>query len=109
MNEKKARELLAERSNGVCELCSANRATNAHHRKNAGQGGPWAPSNLLHLCGSGTTGCHGLVTREPKKAREQGWSVPSWGDPARTPVWLAWRGFVFLDDTGHIEEAEETA
>jgi hypothetical protein len=109
VNEKKARELLAARSNGICELCSAARATNAHHRKNASQGGQWTPSNLLHLCGSGSTGCHGHVTTHPQVSREQGWSVPSRLDPAETPVWVAWRGWVFLDDTGSIEQAEETA
>jgi hypothetical protein len=109
MNERKARELLYQRSSHVCELCSSRRGTNAHHRKPRSLGGLWTPSNLLHLCGSGSTGCHGYVTTNPQIAREQGWSVPSWADPARTPVWIAWREFVFLDDHGNYQNEDGEA
>jgi len=42
--------------------------------------------NLLTLCGSGTTGCHGWVEAHPQDATMSGWSVPSWADPATVPV-----------------------
>jgi hypothetical protein len=106
VNEQKARAILAERSEGVCEVCSSARATNAHHRRGLGQGGTWTPSNLLHVCGTGTTGCHGHITTHPAVSREQGWSVPSWRDPAGVPVWLARHGWVLLTDTGSIEDLE---
>lgn len=106
MNERKARAIVAERSDGICELCSRTRATNWHHRKGKGHGGLWAPSNGLHLCGSGTTGCHGHVTTHPRVSREQGWVVPSWADPVETPVWVARHGWVFLDDHGTFETEE---
>jgi hypothetical protein len=102
---KLARSLVYERSGGICEVCGKARGTNWHHRKNAGQGGLWAASNGLHLCGSGTTGCHGHITTHPAVSREQGWSVPSWGDPLTTRVWLAGRGFVFLRDDGSMRAA----
>ena len=105
MNERKCREVVYARSNSVCEMCGGARATEAHHRMNRSQGGKWTPENCLHLCSKD----HRYVTEHPQVAREQGWAVPSHGDPATTPVWFAWRGWVFLDDTGHIEEAEETA
>lgn len=105
MNEKTCREIVRERSGSVCEMCGGARATEVHHRKNRSQGGQWAPANCMHLCSKD----HRHVTTHPQVAREQGWSVPSHRDPADTPVWFAWRGFVFLDDTGNIEQTEETA
>jgi hypothetical protein len=102
VNEKKARELLAERSGGVCEMCARARATDMHHRKNRSQGGTWTPTNLLHLCHEH----HMHVTVNPAVAYEQGWSVRSFADPARTPVWLARRGWSFLTDDGGIIEEE---
>lgn len=104
--EVEARRLVAQRSGGVCEVCGNATATNFHHRKGKGQGGAWAPSNGLHLCGSGSTGCHGHVTTHPQVSREQGWSVPSYLDPLRTPVWLARHGWAFLDDHGTFENEE---
>lgn len=109
MNEKEARRLVYDRSGRVCEVCGRARATNWHHRKNASQGGLWCPSNGLHLCGSGTTGCHGKITVNPRIARERGWSVPSWGDPGETPVWVAGRGWVLLKDDGGFGEQEDAA
>jgi len=106
MNEKKARALVYARSGGICEVCSRARATNWHHRKNQGQGGLWCPTNGLHVCGSGTTGCHGHITLHPAVSREQGWSVPSWNDPADTPVWLALRGWVYLQADGSVVPTE---
>lgn len=47
------------------------------------------------------------VTVSPAIAYEQGWSVPSYADPAKTPVWLAGWGFVFLSDAGGVHEFEE--
>lgn len=97
MNEKLCRRLVQERSNSVCEMCSIARAAEVHHRKNRSQGGQWTPSNCLHLCSK----CHRYVTTNPQAAREQGWAVPSYADPAKAPVWVAWREFVFLDDHGN--------
>lgn len=34
------------------------------------------PANLVVLCGSGTTGCHGWVESHRERAIEQGWLVP---------------------------------
>jgi len=61
-----------------------------------------APSNLLTLCGSGTTGCHGWVEAHPTDARARGLAVASWDVPALTPV-QTWRGWVLLDDDGDFE------
>jgi hypothetical protein len=105
---KSQRDKLAERSGGNCELCALARATNWHHRKNRSQGGQHTLSNAMHLCGSGTTGCHGMVTESPARAYDRGWSVRSGFDPADVPVVYAgnWAllsddGTVFRPPTGH--------
>jgi len=103
--ERSGRRILAERSQGRCEIGLNCLAAEAHHRMNRSQGGSWNPSNLLHLCASH----HLHVTTHPQAAREQGWAVASHQDPARTPVWLAGRGLVFLTDDGDIQESEEAA
>jgi hypothetical protein len=94
------RRIMRERSGGICEVCAVAYATNLHHRKNRSQGGGHDPTNLLHLCGSGTTGCHGFITGHPKLSYEYGYSVRSRLDPAAVPVRLARRGWTVLDPAG---------
>lgn len=60
-----------------------------------------SPANLIHLCGSGTTGCHGWVHNHPKTAMEYGWIVSMGEDhPETVPVWDAHRGWLLLDNQG---------
>ncbi len=94
--EAQARRLVAERSGGICEICSAARATDWHHRKNRSQGGGWHAANGLHLCRP----CHRTVTDTQEDFYELGWLVKSWQDSLNTPVSLAAHGFVLLDDEG---------
>ena len=98
---KAQRELLMLRSLGVCELCGAARATNFHHRKNRSQGGGNELSNAMHLCGSGSTGCHGMVTEHPADSFDNGWSVKSFADPAEIVVKRQGE-WVLLDDLGYV-------
>jgi hypothetical protein len=98
-DEKTARRLVRERSGDVCEVCGASRATNFQHRVNRSQGGQWSASNGLHVCGSGTTGCHGRIHHSPEEAYALGWSVKGAFDPAETPVRTCY-GWVLLDDEG---------
>lgn len=105
--EEQARALVSQRSGGRCEACGVKRASNWHHRKPRSAGGVWSADNGMDLCGSGSTGCHGWITEHPKGAREQGWSVPSWADPARTPVWIFGREFVLLTANGDYTTTEE--
>jgi len=46
------------------------------------------------------------ITVNPKRAREQGWTVPSYADPATTPVWVAGRELVFLTPDGNYENPD---
>ena len=86
-----------ERSGYRCEACGKlvgdQRGTDysIHHRRARGMGGTrWfgcnLPSNLLVLCGSGTTGCHGYVEAHRFHAANAGWLVSRYKDPADTPV-----------------------
>lgn len=59
-------------------------------------------SNLVLLCGTGTTGCHGYITEHPAEAYDTGWCVHrlSDDDPEQIPLTdLHGRQF-FLTDTG---------
>lgn len=107
--EAKARTVVRARSEGRCEVCGRAPASNWHHRQNRSGGGRWDAANGLAVCGTGSTGCHGHITTNPRVAREQGWSVPSYADPARTQVWIARRGFVLLNNVGDYITDEDTA
>lgn len=68
------------------------------HRWPRGRGGDNRPSNLILMCGSSTTGCHGWAeTQQRRIATDQGWFIESGEDPATKPV-LTRRGLVVLDD-----------
>lgn len=109
------RTALHERAHGCCEVCGSTGATNAHHRINQSQGGPDTLGNLMLVCGSGTTGCHGWITVNPMEAARLGYTVTgqriskrSGADsPTDVPV-LRWsretgrHDWVLLDDDGGI-------
>lgn len=66
---------------------------NIHHRQPRGMGGSTdplsaSPANLLTLCGSGTTGCHGWVESHRTQAEALGFIVRHGIDPATVPVWI---------------------
>lgn len=98
----KIRAQLHERAQDRCEICGRHDATNAHHRKNQSQGGKHVLSNLMLLCGSGTTGCHGWVTTSPRTADQLGWLVWSYENPAEKPVRLWAFRWGLLGDDGSI-------
>jgi hypothetical protein len=60
------------------------------------------PANLLLLCGSGTTGCHGRIESNRSEAYEKGWLVGQVNDPREVPVWISLFGStpVLFDDNG---------
>ena len=49
--------------------CGKPSAT-GHHVVARGRGGDDVLANILPLCGSGTTGCHGLIENEDVKTRK---------------------------------------
>lgn len=61
-----------------------------HHRTPRGMGGSKnpalsQPANLLLLCGSGVTGCHGWTESNRTKATDRGLLVRRRHDPAEVP------------------------
>lgn len=82
-----------------------------HHRRMRSHKftGLHEPSNLICLCGTGSTGCHGWVHAHPKEAYEQGWLVHGWNDPTYIPVFIHSNRFIFLDDAGHYLNKVEIA
>lgn len=116
------RLVVVSRAGGSCELCGVpvamidddGRTTpiaaySIHHRQPRGMGGtddPAAnsPTNLLLLCGTGTTGCHGLVESQRAMAVEHGWLVPRPTDPASIPVLLFFGDRVYLTPNGTYSE-----
>jgi hypothetical protein len=80
---QRTRDRIIVRDLGMCQRCGRTITTggNLQHRRARGAGGRAKtasvnfPENLLLLCGSGTTGCHGQVTHNPLEARANGWEV----------------------------------
>lgn len=65
------------------------------------------PANLVTLCGSGTTGCHGHVEHHPTEAKAFGWSVSRNGPPPSDVPVLTQDGWVFLDNHGGWTSLED--
>lgn len=98
------REIVRRRAKGICERCGSRRGTNVHHRIPRGMGGSSneyinRPGNLVYLCGSGTTGCHGWIESHRAEARESGWLVSRFSSltPDAVPL-VDWCGNRFLID-----------
>jgi 5-methylcytosine-specific restriction protein A len=94
------------RSAMCCERCGTVSAYrwSLHHRIPRGMGGSRdpklnEPANILHLCGSGTEGCHGLVESNRATAYEFGWLVRRGFEPSQVPFAdLAGRWWLLHED-----------
>lgn len=102
-SEAAGRAVVYQRSMGRCEVCTRPAAT-FHHRVKRGQGGSWAPSNGLHLCGDGTRYCHGWIEGNPRHAMALGLWLRAGSVPADWPLYcrpaLFHRGWWQMDDDG---------
>lgn len=109
------RDLVMERDDFRCVVCGriivATADWSIHHRRNRGSGGSSdprinAPSNLLLVCGSGSTLCHGDLTDNAQRdaALAAGWvvSLNSKQDPAEVPVLHSQYGPCLLADDGSV-------
>jgi hypothetical protein len=95
---------IVERDQWRCVRCGVfcgSTASSVHHLVLGNRSNNVA-SNLILLCGSGTTGCHGWVHAHPKKAREGGWIRSRHAQsPADMPVLYdqpGRKGWYLLDD-----------
>lgn len=108
--EQKAK--VCERAGGCCERCGRDlegQRYSIHHRKPRRMGGTKDPEinslcNLMLLCGTGTTGCHGYVEDRRLEAMHLGYLLASWEDPSGAVVHVHGRGSCYLLADGTYQE-----
>lgn len=117
---KETLHLVFTRDEGCCARCGApitgarGRDWSLHHRRPRGSGGTslaWVnlPGNLVMLCGSGVTACHGDVESYRMAAMSAGFlvSMNGWAVSSQVRIDHAIHGFVFLLDDGTVSDAPE--
>ena len=84
---QRQRFLAYDRDHGQCVRCLAP-AGSIHHRQGRGGPDPHRLSNLISVCGDGTTGCHAWIHAHPEQSYEAGWMVRRHGTDRtdKTPV-----------------------
>jgi hypothetical protein len=115
----RTRKLVLERDGYRCVICGISiigRIYSLHHRRNRASGGSRRPAinspvNLITVCGSGVSLCHGKITRNVDRilAIAKGWVVlvngtPECTDPALIPVQVAWLGKRWATPDGRWSE-----
>lgn len=97
------RRMVLLRCGGRCERCgrALGEYWECHHRKLRSQGGPDDVRNLIAL----HPDCHnpgspGSVHHSPRIARQGGYMVPGWADPAVEPLLLWGSRWVLLTEGG---------
>lgn len=83
---KQDREIISSRSEGVCEVCRQERATQIHHRRPRGRfgliEGTNTPANGLHLGNS----CHHWIEHNRTQAKDLGQLLVNTQNPEEEPV-----------------------
>lgn len=109
---KSVRTTVLERDLHVCQRCGEYVGISdysIHHRRPKGMGGSKdpatnLPANLITLCGSGTTKCHGWVESHRSDALYEGFILHQAVVPELRPV-KTYRGWIRLDNEGGWREA----
>jgi len=60
------------------------------------------PSNLVAVCGSGTTLCHGRIESHRAEAYEHGWLLRERDVPSQEAICHAVHGWCYLTDDGQV-------
>lgn len=98
---KKVREMVWERSKGICECCGRYldpENWSFSHRKATKQGGEDAPENGM---ATHWEPCHRVdVELHPHSANEKGWRVRSSQNPKELPILLYGKLWIFLEPDG---------
>lgn len=97
-------DLVDERDGQRCVRCgrSLHQVAGSRHHRQLRRHGNHTAANLVLLCGSGTTGCHGWVHSEPAAARALGLIVRGTDDPSWVPVYSGYlRQWLTLSERGY--------
>lgn len=106
----KTKHLVDHRDHQKCVRCGhylPGQPGSRHHRKMRSQSSKaemHRVSNLVDVCGTGSTGCHGWIHEHQRVAYELGYLVHSYEDPAEVPLRSHEHGWVLLDDVGGLRE-----
>lgn len=84
-----------------CGIVCLNVPSSLHHRLLRSRGGTDELSNLLLLCGSGTTGCHGEAHANVSDAEADGFICKTGEAPADVPV-ITPDGWLHFTDAGTV-------
>lgn len=110
-----------ERDGHACSRCGVTVQRpfySLHHRRPRGMGGSrllHTMANLVTLCGSGTTGCHGEIEGDRDRQRQVGWLVPKGVRPEDWPIerrpkkWELPGDVEWVPASPHPRQTEETA
>lgn len=82
-------DLVDAREGQCCARCGQYVEGGSRHHRQLRRHGDHSAANIVLLCGSGTTGCHGWVHAHPAESYALGWLVHSWHDPKDVPMPLA--------------------
>lgn len=116
---EESRQVALERALWRCEagiVCGGvelfGRHYSVHHRRPRQMGGTRrpetdSPANLLAVCGSGTTGCHGWIESNRTSAYDAGLLLHQAAEPTCEPV-LRLGVAVYLTNDGGIVPVVET-
>lgn len=100
----KQRQAIYQREDQACGWCGKwAQGGSIQHRVARGMGGTRRKVTLADgvlLCGSGTTGCHGLVESEPAKAETYGYRLRQGCEAHRMPIFIHLMGWVYLTVDG---------
>lgn len=101
-----AEQAAKDRDGANCLRCGMDlwgQQASKHHRKKRRFPDADRVENIVILCGTGTTGCHGWCHSHDREARATGWVVSSWDKPAERPlITLDQRMIMLTEDGGKV-------
>jgi hypothetical protein len=113
---RKTCNLVDERDGYCCVRCGKSLYSaltfSRHHRRMRSHAFPGLhdPGNVIDVCGTGSTGCHGYIHAHPAESYAKGWLVRGTADTLSVdvPILTALHGWVLLDDDGNWTPIKES-